>query len=387
MKNPLVRRLAPLFIAKFLLCFVFWYSIEKLFMYSIGFNDASIGLMAAIYAVMSVFMEVPSGVLADRWSRKGVMILSGLSMLLSSYFGWISNDPSLYVVSAAFWGFFDALASGTGSAMIYDLLKEEQGHTRNYDKILGRFEMLGGIALIISALLGGWLASARSLRSAFFATIITAGLAAVVLLFYRDTTIHKQSTDAKLIEHTKGTFAAVFKNPDLAWLVVVMLVVFLVQKMNGEFYQLWYAALSMPAALFGIAGAIITGTYSSGGAVVRFFATRRRILLALAVCFISAIGMTISPSFWLTVGLQFIIGTLSFALVLALTSKMQHYLPSKYRAGAGSVINTVGRLIFIPCALLFGFLSNTTSIFVAGSMTVVFIGIGLFAEFHARREK
>ena len=97
--------------------------------------------------------------------------------------------------------------------------------------------------------------------------------------------------------------------------------------------------------------------------------------------------MTISPSFWLTVGLQFVIGTLSFALVLALTSKMQHYLPSKYRAGAGSVINTVGRLIFIPCALLFGFLSNTTSIFVAGSMTVVFIGIGLFAEFHARREK
>ena len=374
MKNPLVRRLAPLFIAKFLLCFVFWYSIEKLFMYSIGFNDASIGLMAAIYAVMSVLMEVPSGVLADRWSRKGVMILSALSMLLSSYFGWISNDPSLYVVSAAFWGFFDALASGTGSAMIYDLLKEEQGHTRNY-------------ALSISALLGGWLASATSLRSAFFATIITAGLAAVVLLFYRDTTIHKQSTDAKLIEHTKGTFAAVFKNPDLAWLVVVMLVVFLVQKMNGEFYQLWYAALSMPAALFGIAGAIITGTYSSGGAVVRFFAIRRRILLALAVCFISAIGMTISPSFWLTVGLQFIIGTLSFALVLALTSKMQHYLPSKYRAGAGSVINTVGRLVFIPCALLFGFLSNTTSIFVAGSMTVVFIGIGLFAEFHARREK
>lgn len=92
MKNPLVRRLAPLFIAKFLLCFVFWYSIEKLFMYSIGFNDASIGLMAAIYAVMSVLMEVPSGVLADRWSRKGVMILSALSMLLSSYFGWISNE-------------------------------------------------------------------------------------------------------------------------------------------------------------------------------------------------------------------------------------------------------------------------------------------------------
>ena len=56
-------------------------------------------------------------------------------------------------------------------------------------------------------------------------------------------------------------------------------------------------------------------------------------------------------------------------------------------AGAGSVINTVGRLIFIPCALLFGFLSNATSIFIAGSMTVVFIGIGLFAEFHARSEK
>jgi hypothetical protein len=42
--------------------------IEKLFMTTIGFSPASVGVMAAVYAVVVPVLEVPSGVLADRWS-------------------------------------------------------------------------------------------------------------------------------------------------------------------------------------------------------------------------------------------------------------------------------------------------------------------------------
>ena len=70
------RRLAPLYAAVFLQGLAFWVPIEKLFMTSIGFDAAGVGLMAAVYAAVVPFFEVPSGILADRWSRRGVLVLA-----------------------------------------------------------------------------------------------------------------------------------------------------------------------------------------------------------------------------------------------------------------------------------------------------------------------
>lgn len=69
------RRLLPLYIAVALQNIPFWYAIEKIFMLGIGFNTATIGVMIAIMSVVMLAVETPSGILADRWSRKGVMVL------------------------------------------------------------------------------------------------------------------------------------------------------------------------------------------------------------------------------------------------------------------------------------------------------------------------
>lgn len=117
----------PMYAAKFLRNFVFWYAVEKLFMTSIGFGSESIALMVALYSAMSILMEIPSGILADRWSRKGVLILATVSLGASSLVGGLSYDVPVYLLSAILWGFFDALASGTDEAMVYDALLEEKG--------------------------------------------------------------------------------------------------------------------------------------------------------------------------------------------------------------------------------------------------------------------
>lgn len=43
-----------------------WIPVEKLFMTQIGFDAATIGVMAAAYAAVTPIMEIPSGILADR---------------------------------------------------------------------------------------------------------------------------------------------------------------------------------------------------------------------------------------------------------------------------------------------------------------------------------
>jgi hypothetical protein len=47
LKKVLHKRFVPLYIAAFFQSFVLWYSIEKLFMRTIGFNNAGIGIIVA----------------------------------------------------------------------------------------------------------------------------------------------------------------------------------------------------------------------------------------------------------------------------------------------------------------------------------------------------
>jgi hypothetical protein len=66
--RTLARRLLPLQIGVALQGLILWVPIEKLFMTQIGFDAASVGVMAAAYAAVTPLLEVPSGILADRWS-------------------------------------------------------------------------------------------------------------------------------------------------------------------------------------------------------------------------------------------------------------------------------------------------------------------------------
>src|SRR5918996_4224356 len=104
--HVLRRRLGPLYAAAFLQNLALWVPIEKLFMTSIGFDAASVGAMAAVYAVVVPIFEVPSGVLADRWSRRGVLALGCVAAVVSVTIGGLSQDVATYMVAALFLGIF-----------------------------------------------------------------------------------------------------------------------------------------------------------------------------------------------------------------------------------------------------------------------------------------
>ena len=89
--RTLARRLLPLQIGMALQGLILWVPIEKLFMTQIGFDAASVGAMAAAYAAVVPLLEVPSGILADRWSRSRLMVLACVALMVSSLLGGLSE--------------------------------------------------------------------------------------------------------------------------------------------------------------------------------------------------------------------------------------------------------------------------------------------------------
>ena len=114
---------------------------------------------------------MPSGILADRWSRRGVLVVASIALALCALVGGLSTDVPTYILSALILGVFFAMHSGTLDAVVYDTVLEETGDSDAFEQRLGQVRLIESIALVCGSLLGGWLASLTSTRLTYFLTI------------------------------------------------------------------------------------------------------------------------------------------------------------------------------------------------------------------------
>jgi MFS family permease len=185
------RRLLPLHVAVALQGFMLWVPVEKLFMNEIGFDAAAVGVMAAAYAAVVPLVEIPSGILADRWSRRGVLAMASAALALTALVGGLSDDVPTYIASALLLGVYFAMYSGTLDAIVYDTVLEETGAGHGFDRRIGRVRAIESAALVASALAGGWLAELTTTRTTYFLTVPFAALSIVALLRFREPQLHK----------------------------------------------------------------------------------------------------------------------------------------------------------------------------------------------------
>jgi predicted MFS family arabinose efflux permease len=382
------RRMLPMYAAKFLRNVVFWYSIEKIFMTSIGFTNETIAIMVALYSATSIIMEVPSGILADRWSRKGVLALAAVSLIASSLVGGLSNSVAIYLISAVLWGFFDALGSGTDDSIIYDTLIEERGHADDFEKEYGFYSAISGIALVIAGVGGGFVGQYVGLSETYLLSIIPVLISIPIILRFREPSFHKFAAETHLIAHTRDTFRVVFRNPNLIWILITLFAIGLANGLPGEMHQLWLIALAAPIVLTGIASSAVNSTWGFAGYFSRFLTTKRAVIFGICLALMCALSLAVSRNVYVTSIALFALMMCAHAVFIATTAQLHRQLPSRVRAGASSATNTVARLLNIPLVLGFGWIAANYSIFTASWIIVALITIALISELaahHTRR--
>ena len=153
--------------------------------------------MAAAYAALVPLLEVVSGVLADRWSRRGVLVIGNLGAFASVLVGGLSNSVAMYVVAAMLLGVYFAMQSGTFDAIVYDTVLEETGSSDRFESVVGRVRMAESISLTLGALAGGALAAATAPRVTYFATLPFLVISTLFLLRFREPRLHAATSIAR----------------------------------------------------------------------------------------------------------------------------------------------------------------------------------------------
>ncbi|WP_369129999.1 MFS transporter [Modestobacter roseus] len=97
-----------------------YYPLYALLFLDTGLSGAQISLLFAVWSVTALLTEVPAGALADRWSRRGVLVLGGV-LQAAGFVVWTAAPGfRAFLVGFVVWGVAGALWSGAAEALVYD---------------------------------------------------------------------------------------------------------------------------------------------------------------------------------------------------------------------------------------------------------------------------
>lgn len=88
-----------------------------------GYNLAEIGIAETIFHIVSLIFEIPSGIFADVFGRKKMLIVSSIMRMIGNVIMIASCNLFMVCLSIAFHALSYNFSSGSGDALAYDSLK------------------------------------------------------------------------------------------------------------------------------------------------------------------------------------------------------------------------------------------------------------------------
>lgn len=365
------------------------YVIERLFWQHRGMNVQMVIYCEIIYAVTVVLLEIPSGILADKFGRKRLLIIN--SFLSAVEFGILLFANSFWMFGLAVFmsGIGKAFSSGSQNALLYDSLLAEKMES-NFEKLIGRLYAVDFAGSMVAAVSGGFLANLFGFEFNYIVSFFSMVGALIVTLSLREPPlITKPENELTGITQYVKQAITLFKAKPLVLIyclsgaVLGACFIYL-----DEFWQLILEDIGVSVVFFGIVSAIELSLRIPANLLGYKLKERFRYKKILAV--ILVLNIVGYLAIFLTRNVLCLIPMLAVSLVSGIAEPLiagylHHHTESHVRATVESFSSLGLRLISILIGLLFGYISSKFSIF-AGFSVLSMICLGYFVFFITSRK-
>ncbi|MFD0690265.1 MFS transporter [Actinomadura fibrosa] len=158
--------------------FIVLYPVYAALFADAGLSAAAISSLFVIWSVAGFALELPSGVWADAFSRRRLLVAAPL--LSGAGFGAWAAVPSYPVFAVGFvlWGAGSALRSGTLQALVYEELARA-GAAASYARLVGRSEAAGLAGVVAASALAAPVLAVGGYAAAGVLSVAACGACAV----------------------------------------------------------------------------------------------------------------------------------------------------------------------------------------------------------------
>ena len=364
----------------------FWLSTLYFYLrYNKGLGEVQTLFLLGIQEFLLIFLEIPTGVIADKISRRFSValgyILTSLPFLLFPF----AHMYILYILIFVVKAIGKALISGADTSLLFDLLKD-YGQTERYKKIIStaRFFDRGVVAICI--FVGGLIAKTNMELPLLlpFPFMVVGAIAVLLIDEPKTSTEGKKLQHSNYLIHTKEAFTFLIHNKP----ILILTLLFALSEALGVnlkwFYPPIFSALNFDIAIIGGITAVlylvksvlslISAKIMAKSAYTNILIT----LIGLSLFFILS-ALLFSPTMVVLAMLGIILA--SQILEANLEENIHTRLNSKDRATVMSMINAITSIGATIMLLIFGFLNGSLGIqwsllalgimFVSGLITLV----------------
>ncbi len=183
--SAFARNIPLYYLFQFVRGFHFWLPIWFLFLQSQhGLSYVQIGFMEVLFGIATIFAEVPTGAIADRFGRRVALGLGALGFAAATVLFAILNFPIL-ILGHLFMAITRTMMSGSDDALLFDTLRQLK-RTDEYERHAGRASAVATASLLAATILAGPLVSVLDFQTVIIISAVGMGLAGLIALILRE---------------------------------------------------------------------------------------------------------------------------------------------------------------------------------------------------------
>ncbi|MDU0202275.1 MULTISPECIES: MFS transporter [Paenibacillus] len=285
-----IRNIRILFALRFFSSLIPAYVIERLYWEERGMSIQMVVYTEIIFALTIVLLEVPTGVIADKWGRKKMLVLSALLGCCEFLILIVATEFWHFALVVFLAGISRSASSGSENALLYDTLMQ-QGKVSHFEKLLGRLNACDLLSAILAALCGSLLAGKFGLELNYWLSLVSSGIALMLAFLLIEPLRCADGMDAEEAIPFKTYVTASLrffrKNSNVSLVMLSGMVTGASMSYVEEFWQLYASRLGTPVYFFGVLSSVIMLLQLPGNLLA--YALLRRISYKRLIVFITAI--------------------------------------------------------------------------------------------------
>lgn len=348
--------------------FILIYPLYAVMFVDHGVSPSQLATLFAVWSAVGLALEVPSGVLADHFSRKHLLAIGQL-LRAAGYICWLLF-PSFWGYLAGFvlWGIKGALQSGTFEALVYDEL-DRRGAADDFAKVIGQARAGGIVAILVAMLAAAAVHSFGGYELLVLLSIAAVIAAAIVALALPSAPRAQSTGETDYLAHLRRALGETLRTPAI---LRPMLVVVTLWTLGGSLDEFWgiygeEAGLSREAIPIYYAATYATSAVASALAY-RLGGTPAAALYGVAILAggaLIAAAQMMSPAGMLLLA---VFAGLVKLIDINFEARMQHAIPTERRATIASLAGFLWTVGSIGLYLTFGQIAERWS-YAAAFMT------------------
>lgn len=224
-----------------------------------GLSVSQISLLLAIWSVPVVFFEIPTGILADHWNRKYMLIIGSIAKTLCYTVWFFSDGFLLFALGFVLWGISGSFCSGSEEALLFDSLKRIEQQDQ-FEKIYGKGVFYEKIGVAISGVTGGILAMQFGMSFVLIISILSMLVCTGIIFTFKEINYYKPIHESgkqgisKSIRTLYNAITLCVKNARLLAIILVTILIITTAGTLDEYDPLIADRYGLNLAFVGIWG-------------------------------------------------------------------------------------------------------------------------------------